>query len=112
MSDNASWWEALYEKLTGERHPKPAHRRELQPIPEWSSPFHGNLIESLSCPACEAESVVVREDSSEDPREAYCDACHVMLTVEVLETFGSARIVCEHSDCGLDGAVCGHPRTG
>ncbi len=77
----------------------------------WRAPFCANPAENVSCPACGVDDVRVREDSSEQPRPAYCGACHAVLEVEVFETYGSASIVCEHSDCGMPGADCGHPRT-
>lgn len=58
----------------------------------WKPPFSGYLVEDLSCPACEAEAVFAREDSSEDPRPAYCEACHAPLALEVFESFGDARL--------------------
>lgn len=60
---------------------------------EWRPPFNGRLIDDVPCPACEAEAIMVREDSSEDPRPAYCDACHVNLVLEVYEHFGEPRVV-------------------
>jgi hypothetical protein len=59
----------------------------------WVAPFNGNVVEHVACPACEAEAVCVREDSSEDPRPAYCETCHALLTVEVFETFRNAALL-------------------
>lgn len=58
---------------------------------EWRPPFHGPVVENVACPVCETECVVVQENSSEDPRPAYCEACHATLELEVYETFGGVR---------------------
>jgi hypothetical protein len=55
----------------------------------WEAPFCSHGIENMECPICGAEDVRVREDSSAEPREAYCGECHAILELDVFETFGN-----------------------
>jgi hypothetical protein len=62
----------------------------------WRAPFCANEVENVTCPACDAETVRVREDSSADPRPAYCGTCHALLEVRVFETYGEPEVVDHH----------------
>jgi hypothetical protein len=62
----------------------------------WRAPFCSHPIENVECPACGAEEVRVREDSSADPRPAYCGACHALIELQVYETFGEPVCVESH----------------
>ncbi len=62
----------------------------------WRAPFCANEVENVECPACGDEAVRVREDSSADPRPAYCGSCHALLDVQVYETYGAAEVVDHH----------------
>jgi hypothetical protein len=59
---------------------------------DWVPPFCANVVEDLECPVCDDENVMVREDSSADPRPAYCGTCHALLEVDVCETFRSPTV--------------------
>lgn len=52
---------------------------------EWRPPFVGKLVDNCGCPWCCQYGVHAREDSSADPRPAYCAHCHALLELEVFE---------------------------
>jgi hypothetical protein len=79
---------------------------------EWKPPYCANDENVMKCPFCGEESVNVRHKEvylDTDCCEAYCAECHADLEVQVCVEITFSDPECAHSDCGLPGAICGHP---
>ena len=79
----------------------------------WSPPFCAKDT-GITCPYCDDGHAMAREKTTYfdgDTCEAYCEACHAELEVQVSVEISFSDPECAHSDCGMPGAECGHPRT-